>query len=143
MLRYFGVSFKNNLELFTQEHGMSDDNRRFTRIPFTMHTEIEVNDHTYKTKNIINLSVGGCLLPVSIEPKPGTSCRIKITLEGTTDEMAIRIEGEIVRTTPDGLAVKFVRIDPESLYHLQNVIKYNSPDADAIEGEIIKHPGIR
>ena len=57
--------------------------------------------------------------------------------------MAIRIEGEIIRTTPEGLAIKFVRIDPESLFHLQNVIKYNSPDADTIESEIIKNPGIR
>jgi hypothetical protein len=122
---------------------MSDDNRRFTRIPFKMNTEIVVNDQTYSTNIITNLSVGGCLLPLNIEPAPGSSCRIKITLEGTTDEMAISIEGEIIRTTPEGLAVKFVRIDPESLFHLQNIIRYNSPDADTIESEIIKHPGIR
>ena len=122
---------------------MSDDNRRFTRIPFKMHTEITVDDRTYSTDNITNLSVGGCLLPVKVDLEPETPCRIAITLEGTTDEMAIRIEGEIVRATPEGLAVKFVRIDPESLFHLQNIIRYNSPDADAIESEITKHPGIR
>ncbi len=57
--------------------------------------------------------------------------------------MAVQIDGEIVRTTPEGLAVNFVRIDPESLFHLQNIVKYNSPDADVIESEINKHPGIR
>lgn len=56
---------------------------------------------------------------------------------------SIRIEGEIVRTTPEGLAINFVRIDPESLFHLQNIVKYNSPDADIIESEINKNPGIR
>ncbi|MCL7488121.1 MAG: PilZ domain-containing protein [Desulfobulbaceae bacterium] len=122
---------------------MSDDNRRFTRIPFTMNTEIKINDRSYRTDNITNLSVGGCLLPVVVNVEPATPCSIKITLEGTTDEMAIRIEGEIVRAAPEGLAVKFVRIDPESLFHLQNVIRYNSPDADTIESEISKHPGIR
>lgn len=122
---------------------MSDNNRRFTRIPFKMNTEIEIGDHTYHTDIINNLSVGGCLLPVSVEPVPGKSCQIKITLEGTSNQMAVRIDGEVVRTTPEGLAVKFVRIDPESLFHLQNIIKYNSPDADVIEGEISKHPGIR
>ena len=122
---------------------MSNESRRFTRIPFKMYTEIEINNDTYSTDNITNLSVGGCLLPIDIKPQPGTSCRIKISLEGTSEEMAIRIEGEIIRTTPEGLAINFVRIDPESLFHLQNVIKYNSPDADTIESEIIKNPGIR
>ena len=122
---------------------MSDESRRFTRIPFKMYTEIEIHDDIHNTDNITNLSVGGCLLPIDIEPQPGTSCRIKISLEGTSEEMAIRIDGEIIRTTPEGLAIKFVRIDPESLFHLQNVVKYNSPDADTIESEIIKNPGIR
>jgi len=122
---------------------MSDDNRRFTRIPFTMHTELEANGETHKTENISNLSVGGCLLPLSLDLPSGTECRVKIVLEGTVEELAIMIEGEIVRTTPEGLAIKFVRIDPESLYHLQNIVRYNSPDADIIENEINKHPGLR
>ena len=122
---------------------MSDDSRRFSRIPFKMNTEIEINDQTTSTDNITNLSIGGCLLPIDIKPQPGTSCRIKISLEGTSEEIAIKIEGEIIRSTPEGLAIKFVKIDPESLFHLQNVIKYNSPDADTIENEINKHPGIR
>ena len=127
----------------SQDNKMSDDNRRFTRIPFKMNTKIVINDEDFSTDDITNLSVGGCLLPLNIEVSPGTSCQIKITLEGTTDEMAIRIEGEIVRTTPEGLAINFVRIDPESLFHLQNIVKYNSPDADIIESEINKNPGIR
>ncbi len=122
---------------------MSDDNRRFTRIPFKMKTEITVNDETFTTSDITNLSVGGCLLPVTFDAQPETPCQIKITLEGTKDEMAVRIEGEIVRTTSEGLAVNFIRIDPESLFHLQNIVRYNSPDADIIDSEISKHPGIR
>ena len=122
---------------------MTDDNRRFTRIPFKMNTEIVINGETYSTDDITNLSVGGCLLPLKIEVAPETKCQIKITLEGTTDAMAIRIEGEVVRTMPQGVAINFVRIDPDSLFHLQNIVKYNSPDADVIESEINKHPGIR
>lgn len=122
---------------------MSEDKRRFTRISFKMNTEIKVNNETFSTYDIANLSVGGCLLPFKIDVESGTPCEIKIVLEGTADEMAIIIEGEIVRTTPEGIAVNFTKIDPESLFHLQNIIKYNSPDADVIESEINKHPGIR
>lgn len=122
---------------------MNDDNRRFTRIPFKMHTEIIISGESYTTYDITNLSIGGCLLPLQIEVDEATPCQITIRLEGTTEDMAIRIEGEIVRTTPKGLAINFVRIDPDSLFHLQNIVKYNSPDADVIESEINKHPGIR
>lgn len=123
---------------------MSENLRRFTRVPFKINTRLEINQHIFNTGTIVNLSIGGCFLPVEIgDHKPGTACKIKITLEGTADETAIRIDGELVRTTPEGVAVKFVRIDPESLFHLQNVVKYNSPDADTIESEIIKNPGIR
>lgn len=122
---------------------MAKESRKFTRIPFTMHTEIQVDGETYKVDEITNLSVGGCLLPLDHDLAPGTECIITISLEGTTDEIAVTIEGEVVRSTPQGIAVKFVRIDPDSLFHLQNIIRYNSPDADTIESEIQKHPGIR
>lgn len=122
---------------------MTEESRKFTRIPFTMHTEMRVNGKKYKVEEITNLSVGGCLLPLDLDFSPGTECTITITLEGTTDNIAVAIDGEVVRSVPQGIAVKFVRIDPESLFHLQNIIRYNSPDADTIESEIQKHPGIR
>lgn len=122
---------------------MADESRRFSRIPFSMHTELEVNGEKYKVEEITNLSVGGCLLPLHPDLETGTECTITITLAGTADNIAVTIEGEVVRTSPRGIAVKFVRIDPDSLFHLHNIIRYNSPDADAIESEIQKHPGIR
>ena len=121
---------------------MSDENRRFTRVPFKVNAEITANEETYHSNEISNLSVGGCLIPVSVELDPGTPCRIKIFREGTSDELSVRIEGEIVRADSSFTAVKFTRIDPESLFHLQNIIRYNSPDADMVEGEINKHPGL-
>ncbi len=121
---------------------MSDENRRFTRVPFKVNAEITANDVTYNSNEISNLSVGGCLIPVSAELDPGTPCRIKIFLEGTSDELSVRIKGEIVRADSGFTAIKFTRIDPESLFHLQNIIRYNSPDADMVEGEINKHPGL-
>jgi hypothetical protein len=40
-------------------------------------------------------------------------------------------------------AIKFIKIDPESLYHLQQIALYNSSNAKIIEEEIKKHPGIK
>jgi hypothetical protein len=52
------------------------------------------------------------------------------------------IEGEISRCDPGAVAVKFTRIDIDSLFHLHNIIRYNSPDPDKVEKEIHEHPGL-
>ena len=121
---------------------MTDENRRFSRVRFKVNAEITADNIVYHCKEISNLSVGGCLLPITVELVPGTPCQIKIFLEGTAEELKVRIEGEIVRADSGAIAVKFTRIDPDSLFHLQNIIRYNSPDADMVEGEINKHPGL-
>jgi hypothetical protein len=121
---------------------MTDESRRFTRVPFKVNAEMIANDIAYHSKEISNLSIGGCLLPVTATLDQGTPCQMKIFLEGAGDEVNVSIEGEIVRADPDAVAIKFTRIDPDSLFHLQNIIKYNSPDADMVEGEINKHPGL-
>lgn len=122
---------------------MTDDNRRFSRIPFRVKAQLQIDDQTYSVSELSNLSVGGCLLPLAVDLPAGTACLLKIMLEGTTEEMSVRVEGEVVRTTPEGVALRFLRIEPDSLFHLQNIILYNAPDADAIEHELARHPGLK
>jgi hypothetical protein len=54
----------------------------------------------------------------------------------------IRIEGSVIRSDNGDIAVKFISVDPESLYHLQMLARYNSPDPEKVDEEIQKHPGI-
>jgi len=121
---------------------MSKEKRRFTRVPFRVSAEIMVHDFSYRAEEILNLSVGGCLLPVEADLAPGTGCHLKIIMAGTTSELSIRVKGEIVRSGAGAVAVKFTGIDPDSLFHLQNIIRYNSSDPDAVEREILDHPGL-
>ncbi|MBN1842088.1 MAG: PilZ domain-containing protein [Deltaproteobacteria bacterium] len=118
---------------------MSEEKRRFTRVPFKVHVQLTVDDVSYSAEEISNLSVGGCLLPISGDLEAGAQCHVRIVLSGTTRELTIGTDGKIVRCTPDAVAVEFVRIDPDSLFHLQNVVRYNSPDPDAVEAELRKH----
>lgn len=127
----------------TRGYPMTDDNRRFSRIPFRVKAQLQIDDQTYSVSELSNLSVGGCLLPLAVELPAGAACLLKIMLEGTTEEMSVRVEGEVVRTTPEGVALRFLRIEPDSLFHLQNIILYNAPDADAIEHELARHPGLK
>lgn len=121
---------------------MTEDRRKFTRVPFKVEAEITVGDIFFKVEEISNLSIGGCLVPITADFEEGTACHVKIFLSGTSSEMSIRIDGEIKRSAPGTLAVKFTRIDPDSLFHLQNIIRYNSPDPDIVDREITEHPGI-
>ncbi len=120
---------------------MTDEKRRFTRTPFKVKAEIKTSNARYCAADISNLSVGGCLLPIKADLEPGTVCQMKIILEGTGD-VCIRVKGKVVRSPPETIALQFNRIDLESLLHLQNVIRYNAPDANAVDMEIIKHPGL-
>ena len=121
---------------------MVNEKRRFTRFPYGMKAELRVKDSLYKVEEIKNLSIGGCLLDISEKLEPETPCSLNIILKLTGDEPTVRIEGVIVRNERKAVAVKFTRIDPKSLYHLQKIARYNAPDPDRIEQEIKDHPGI-
>ncbi len=121
---------------------MSDEKRRFTRIPFRVSVEMTVEEASYAADQINNLSIGGCLLPITADLEAGADCRLSIMLTGASSELSVRINGNVVRCDPDVVAVKFTSVDPDSLYHLQNIIRYNAPDEEAVEQEIIGHPGL-
>ena len=122
---------------------MPVDNRKFSRIPFKVDAELTVGDTSLRVEELMNLGVGGCLLPITADLKAGTICSVRILLNAAENEISVEITGEIKRSAPGTVAVQFTRIDPESLFHLRNIIRHNSPDADVIDREIGKHPGIR
>ena len=121
---------------------MGTEKRKFTRFYYNMNSEFIVNNVAYKLNELINLSVGGCLLPVAVKAKKDDDCMLKILLGEDEDSLAVEVEGKIVRVNEDTTAVNFIRIDPVNLGHLHNIVRYNSPDPDKTEHEIKEHPGI-
>ena len=119
------------------------DKRKFSRIPVKVNAELTAGDRSFRIGEIMNIGMGGCLLPVSADLKAGTVCHLRILLNAAQSEISVEIAGEIKRSTPGTVAVQFTRIDPDSLFHLRNLIRYNFPDADVIDREISQHPGIR
>lgn len=121
---------------------MPDEKRRFTRVPFEVKGEMTVNDVLYYSEKINNLSVGGCLLPIEADAETGTKCHLKIMLSGANSKLSVQVEGKIIRCEPGAVAIKFTTIEPDSLFHLQNIIRYNYPDIDKVEQEISNYPGL-
>jgi hypothetical protein len=120
---------------------MAEEKRHFTRVPFQVEAELKIDDRSYHCNEITNLSVGGCLLPLHERLKVGANCRVAIRLGGSTSDLIVQADGQISRAAPGAVAVKFTGFDPDSLFHLQNIVRYNASDADAVEKEVRDHFG--
>ena len=122
---------------------MEKTKRKFSRIPLNFPaTLIVAHTEVYDIHELANLSIGGCLVPLKEDLPEGTSCTITIRLTGGLGNTPVNIGGEVVRHDRDYVAIKFTRISPDNLGHLQNLIRYNAPDPDVIDKEIAQHPGL-
>ncbi len=120
---------------------MTDNKRRFSRIFFNVRAKLDVDGTVYTVDRIANLSVGGCLLEIDGKFPLGSDCKFTILLP--RKEPGVDVFGEIIRAGSGEISLKFTKIDPENLFHLQNIIRYNAEDPDAIEEEINIHPGLK
>ena len=112
------------------------------RVPFRVRAEMTVNNILNFSEEINNLSVGGCLLPIKMDVATGIKCNLEILLSGTNSQLSVRVEGKIIRCESGAVAIKFTEIEPDSLFHLQNIVRYNCPDPDKVEQEISNHPAL-
>jgi hypothetical protein len=127
---------------FIEDLVMSEEKRQFTRVPFKVEAELKIGEIIYRSDDISNLSVGGCLLPIHTNCEAGAKCHVKIRLGGTNSGLTVAVEGKVLRASPDAVAIKFTGVDVDGLFHLQNIVRYNSSDPDAVEREIRDHFGI-
>jgi len=120
---------------------MTDEKRRFGRIFFDVQAKLLVGGSIYQVDRIANLSVGGCLLEID-EPFPlGSACTFTILLPRMAP--GVEVLGEVARVANGEVSLKFTAIEPENLFHLQNIIRYNADNPEAVEQEISNHPGLR
>ncbi|MDR2549730.1 MAG: PilZ domain-containing protein [Desulfobulbus sp.] len=118
------------------------EKRRFSRIGFNMAVELTVDGMVYPFSQVDNLGVGGCSLKTTVEFPLGVACRFWLPFEAASPELGVEVFGEIVRCDGETVGVRFTKITPESLFHLQNLIRFNSSDPDRIDDEISRHPGL-
>lgn len=121
---------------------MVQEKRRFSRIRFEIEAQLMVNESIYRTGEVMDLGIGGCLLGITTELKPGAACSLRFVLGNAETGPEIRLEAEVIRNETEEVALRFTRIDPNSLFHLQNLIRYNAENPEAVEQEISEHPGL-
>ena len=121
---------------------MEQEKRRFSRIDSEIEAQVAANERQYRTGQVINLGVGGCLLGIETDLKPGAPCSVRFTLGSADTGSDVRVKAEVIRSDAKAVALKFTEIDPDSLFHLQNLVRYNAEDPEAVEQEIKEHPGL-
>ncbi len=115
---------------------MPNEKRRFTRVAFRVRAILFANDVRYHADEIENISMGGCLLPLDAGPPPGSPCRLRISMTGTTSNLSVEAEGDVIRNLPHAVAIKFTQIPSDSMFHLRNIILYNALDTHKVENEL-------
>jgi len=88
--------------------------RKHEREAFFMVVDYSVEDHFYKS-HIQNISAGGVFIQTRMPFKAGQGVSLTFPLPGY--QKYIKITGEIVRATPQGIGVKFkmIREDQEAM----------------------------
>jgi len=121
---------------------MAEEKRRFSRIPFAVHATMTVGQKVIEAQSLLNLGIGGCLFALHDVLAPGTDATLRVEIGEPANPVAIHIQARVVRCQDGAAALRFVAIDPDGLFHLKNILRYNHPDPELIEKEIHDHPGL-
>ncbi|MDQ7781494.1 MAG: PilZ domain-containing protein [Desulfomonilaceae bacterium] len=111
------------------------EKRRFTRAPFQTEVRVISDDRIVVSHHLQNVSLGGAYVLVDNPLPQGMPCILNIDLIGPRSLLRVEIEGEVIRVEEKGMAVKFTRIDVDSLVHLRHFIRIHAQDPDAVDYE--------
>jgi hypothetical protein len=118
---------------------MSDaEKRKFTRIPFEIAIRLSTDTQRISASRMRNVSLGGMFV-LTRETLPVNSlCVVEIDLIGPASLLRIRLEADAIRSEPDGIALKFTKMDMDSLIHLKHLITIHADTPEIIEDEYYK-----
>jgi hypothetical protein len=117
------------------------EKRNFSRINFNVGTIIKWQDSSFKGE-VENLSLQGMLARITESIPAGAEVEITIYLTGVSPQIPINLQGEVIRSSEEGLALKFVKMNTDSFIHLRNIMAHNTGDSSKVMDELfnfIKH----
>ncbi|MBU0680867.1 MAG: PilZ domain-containing protein [Proteobacteria bacterium] len=110
-----------------------DDRRHNARVSFHATGDLEFADQKFSGCETENLSTKGVLMLGIPARALGDTCTVSLHLSGTSDDITLTMQGEVVRLEDKGVGVHFTEIDLDSYTHLRNIIYYNTEDPDALK----------
>ena len=91
-----------------------------------------------------DLSLNGVLLEGKDPPPVGTTCQLEIELPGAAlSPMTLSIQARVVRHSPQGFALTFEQMDPDTFEHLKKLVLYQSSQPEKVLEENKRRPGYK
>ena len=115
-----------------------ENRRKFSRVPFSVKGELQWRGN--KTHGeVSDLSLQGMFFRTQASCEPGETLEVTLHLAGKSSDLAIHVEGVVVRSARDGVALRFEHLDLDSFVHLRSILAYNTGDADKIDEEFMRY----
>ncbi|MCL2459588.1 MAG: PilZ domain-containing protein [Desulfobulbus sp.] len=104
--------------------------RRSRRIVFSSAAVLQYGDDDLLELQVDthNISLHGLYLITEVRLPLETPCTVKISLAGATSRMEAIAQGVVRRHEPDGIAVAFTHLDPDSFLHILNLVKLHEAE---------------
>ncbi|MHC1710544.1 MAG: PilZ domain-containing protein [Solidesulfovibrio sp.] len=111
---------------------MGEEKRRRSRVcaQFEAYVYIDGEKIPVSTQNI---SMKGALFCPEPRLAVGRECSVVFNL---SKDINVRLKGSIVRSDAEGMAIDFESMDEGAFFHLRNMVRYSSSDADKIDREL-------
>ncbi len=93
---------------------MGIERRKNTRVPFQATADVTFTGEKYTNCETENLSVKGVSVMGVSGHEVGEKCNVSLALSGSTSELHLSMQGEIVRVDNDSIALHFSEIDLDS-----------------------------
>ena len=94
------------------------------------------NGRIIESEDTRDISLKGIYVLASSPLPAGTQCNVILRLSGSSSELSLMIDGEVVRNDSEGMAIRFRQMDIDALIHLKNILYYNSGDTDRVDAEL-------
>jgi len=116
-----------------------NERRSNTRVAFQTTMDVAfTGGRKYPGCAIQDLSVKGVFLVGVRQQAVGDRCDLTLCLSGTSSELCLRMQGEVMRVEDGGVGVHFIEMDIDSFYHLKNIVYFNAAEPDHIQEQLVE-----
>ncbi|OPZ14723.1 MAG: PilZ domain protein [candidate division BRC1 bacterium ADurb.BinA364] len=120
----------------------SPNRRRFSRIGIALRVELDCEDGKRVYESTRDLGLKGVFVATDTPLEIDMECQAELILGQGENALRLETKARVARRDSQGMGLEFLGVDVESFEHLRNLLRYNSPDADAIEHEFDDSRGI-
>ncbi len=124
---HIGIKYFDKLSYVQSEGRSTLEDRNKPRIIFHVSASLDFHGHTING-NVENLSISGMLINTTDLIPENAEANLTVYLSGSSSELTLNMNCEVIRKEPHGIAVKFTQMDIDSYIHLRNIIEFNKMD---------------